>query len=355
MPLPANTDLTGVTMTLAPMTPFIASGSRDEFMCTVLDPATTTGMFVTGLQVRPGNPTVVHHAVIGEVFATGANAAAIAPHPVGVPWDCSTIQVPADLVVSIWTPGNQPMQTPAQLAVPVLAGAKLVMQIHYHPAGTVAAPDTTSVDLRTSSVWPQKLYFVGAFGNAAAAPQLLPDPDDRIAGVPEFRIPANKPDHTEHMAIPVPDLGGLTGVQFYSVNPHMHLVGTHINATITRPAPRGNDPQTECLANGTWNFDWQRTYAYDAPIAQLPSAMPGDVIDVVCHWNNTMANPFEQRALADAGLVAPVDVTLGEGSSTDEMCLEIFGLSIDAPPQPTALTESQLPMRLLSALSAPAR
>jgi hypothetical protein len=32
----------------------------------------------------------------------------------------------------------------------------------------------------------------------------------------------------------------------------------------------------------------------------------------------------------------PIDVELGEGQSTDEMCLEIFGIAADAPPQPTA-------------------
>jgi len=40
-----------------------------------------------------------------------------------------------------------------------------------------------------------------------------------------------------------------------------------------------------------------------------------------------------QRALADAGLVAPIDINLGEGS-LDEMCLEIFGILLDAPAQP---------------------
>jgi len=230
------------------------------------------------------------------------------------------------------------METPTELAVPLVAGAKLAMQIHYHPAGTVGDPDITSIDMRMSQTWPQKMYFVAAFGNAAAAPTLLPDPDDRIAGVPEFRIPANIADHQEHMQFTVPSLGGLTNIQLYSVNPHMHLIGTHINATITRPAPRGADPQQECIANGNWNFDWQRTYLYDVPIPQLPSVAPGDVIDIDCHWNNTIDNPFEQRAMKDAGLIAPVPVTLGEGNSTDEMCLEIFGISVDAPPVPAART-----------------
>jgi len=351
VPVPANTDLPNVTKTVRPTQAFTSAGDRDQFMCTVLDPGLAQGAWMNGLQVRPGNPVVVHHAVITEVFATGTNANLIASHPTGVPWDCSAEQLPADLVVSIWTPGNQPMQTPTQLAVPLLAGSKLVMQIHYHPAGAVNDPDITAIDLRTTTTWPQKMYFVGAFGNAFQAPNLLPDPDDRTAA-PEFRIPANSAAHEEHMTFAVGDLGGLQNVQLYSVNPHMHLVGTHINSSIVRPAARGADPQTECLANGNWNFDWQRTYIYDTPIASLPSVQPGDVINVNCRWDNTMANPFVQRALMDAGLHAPVDITLGEGNSTDEMCLEIFGISVDAPPQGSfrTLTPDRFPLAALSSL-----
>lgn len=336
---PASTALSGVTATLTPATPFAASGDRDEFICYVLDPQPGAGTWITGLQVRPGNPDVVHHVVLSELQAGADQDALVAAHGLGQPWDCSEQPTPAGFVLSIWTPGNDPTEMPPGMAIPLVSGSKLVMQIHYHPAGTPHAPDATSVDLRTSSVWPQRMYFISAFGNASAAPQLLPDPDDRTS-TPEFRIPANIADHEEHMRFPIPSLGGLTDVRVYSVNPHMHLLGTHIRGTLERSAPPAGEPATECLANGLWNFDWQRTYTYDTSLDQLPTVEPGDVLDIQCHWNNTLQNPFEQRALADAGLVAPVDVGLGEGQSTDEMCLEIFGLSIPAPAQPSAL---QLP------------
>jgi hypothetical protein len=240
---------------------------------------------------------------------------------------------PADFVVHIWTPGNQPMQTSGEIAVPIVANAKLVMQIHYHPAGLVHNPDRTSIDLRFSNTWPSKMYFVTALGNAAAAPQLLPGPND--ADGPEFRIPKNVADHTEHMRFTIPDLGGLQDVRVFSVNPHMHLLGTHISSTIERPIARGGDPATECLANGNWNFDWQRTYTYDAALEDLPSIAAGDVLDIKCSWDNTLDNPFELRLLDDAGLGQPIDILLGE-QTTNEMCLEIFGIAIDAPPPPAS-------------------
>jgi hypothetical protein len=78
VPKPANTDLANPTMSLAPTTAFVSSGDRDQFFCTVLDPQLAVGTWLTGLQVRPGNDAVVHHAVITEVLATGAGATAIA-------------------------------------------------------------------------------------------------------------------------------------------------------------------------------------------------------------------------------------------------------------------------------------
>jgi len=150
----------------------------------------------------------------------------------------------------------------------------------------------------------------------------------------------------------IPALGNLQDVRLYSVNPHMHMVGTHISAKLERPAARGNDPQQECVANGKWNFDWQRTYIYNAPLDKLPTVAEGDVLDIQCKWNNTLANPFVQRSLRDAGLGAPIDITLGE-QSLDEMCLEIFGVAANAPPPNAARTmplPDELPLDLMKAM-----
>src|SRR6185436_12077042 len=200
-----------------------------------------------------------------------------------------------------------------------------------HPAGRINPPDTTAVDIRISQTAPRKMYFIAAFGNEAQAPALLADPDD--VGAPRFLVPKDKADHVEHMRRTVPDLGGLTDVRIYSANPHMDLVGTHIAGRIERPAARGSEPKNECLANGRWNFDWQRTYIYDTALDQLPSVQAGDVIDITCHWNNTIQNPFVQRMLNDGHLPPqPVDISLGE-QTTNEMCLEILGLAVTIPPQ----------------------
>jgi mono/diheme cytochrome c family protein len=336
IPPPQSQELSDISRTLIPDLGFVTSGSKDQFICFVLDPGVTQPVaWLTGLQVRPDLKEVVHHAVISEVVAGPEQDALVAARGIGRPFDCGTAAPPSNFVVHIWTPGNQPMQTQPEIAVPITSGAKLVMQIHYHPAGGTHRADKTAVDLQFSSTWPRKMYFVTAIGNEVTSPNLLPGPAD--VGGPQFKIPRNVADHPEHMRVTIPSLGDLTDVRLFSANPHMHLVGTHISATIERPAARGDDPKTECLANGNWNFDWQRTYTYDTTLDKLPSIAAGDIVDIKCRWNNTISNPFVQRMLIDSDLPPqPIDITIGE-QTTNEMCLEIFGLAINAPARPTAI------------------
>ncbi|CAN5818103.1 hypothetical protein BH11MYX3_BH11MYX3_39220 [soil metagenome] len=334
---PPSTALEGISKTLTPTQGWTTTGTKDQFVCYVLDPGNTQLTWLTGLQVRPGNDLVVHHAVLTEVTKQPDIDAIVAQRGIGQPWDCSASATPGDFVVNVWTPGNQPMNTPTELAVPLVPNAKIVMQIHYHPANHTNDIDFTSVDLKFSTVWPRKMYFVAAIGNEFAAPNLEPSPDEAPGAMPAFMIPRNAANHPENMNRTLDSLGGLTGVKVFSVNPHMHLVGTHISGKIVRPTARGAEPKQECLANGAWNFDWQRTYIYDAPIDSLPSIEAGDRIEVSCRWNNTIENPFVQRMLADSNLPPqPIDISLGE-QTTNEMCLEIFGLAVDAPPKPTAI------------------
>jgi hypothetical protein len=345
LPPPPETELTGVTDTLVPGTPYVTSGPDDQFRCFLLEPDFPEPIkWMTGLQVRPGNPDVVHHAVLA-VMQPGAELNALkAAVGVGRAFECTNpATATGSYLLGVWTPGNQPMQTDDNLAVPILRGSAVVMQIHYHPAGQVNDADATSVDLRLGDTWPEKLYTYAAWGNAFMAPQLLPDPDDRF-GV-EFRIPANSDDHGEHMRFTVGagEGGEPLEVPLFAAYPHMHYIGIGLQVRIERAAPQSGEPANECLVNvPRWNFDWQRAYQYDASFANLPTVRTGDTIDVQCTYDNTLENPFVQRALDDAGLDQPIDIYLGE-ETLDEMCLGIFGMVFDAPPPQSSVAMPRVP------------
>jgi hypothetical protein len=79
--------------------------------------------------------------------------------------------------------------------------------------------------------------------------------------------------------------------------------------------------------NGKGIANWQRSYQYDAPITESFRVRAGDRVRLRCVYNNTMSNPGVVEMLAEAGLDAPVDVGLGEGT-LDEMCLTGVGVAI---------------------------
>ncbi|MEZ4399230.1 MAG: hypothetical protein R3B06_04380 [Kofleriaceae bacterium] len=348
VPPPPLVELAGVNRTLVPSTPFVTTGDADQFICFALDPAVTSLTWMTGLQIRAGNPDVVHHAVTVALFPKrsaadpdGPNEQLRAAGTIGVPFDCAdggVTTMPNSFLLGVWTPGNQPIDLPRGVAAPLLAGSLIVIQIHYHPGGRVTnAPDATAVDLRLDTVRPTQLYTATAVGNAGRAPDLLPGPADR--GAPEFRIPAGSAEHRESMRFTI---GALDApLPLLSAYPHMHYVGTGIDVEIARAAPTAAQPADECLYSGGWNFDWQRSYLYDAPIEALPTVATGDVIDVSCTYDNTVRNPFVQRALAEAGLDAPIDVVLGE-ETLDEMCLGIFGVAVPFPPAARPASEADV-------------
>ena len=338
VPTPPIYELTGVTATLRPTTPFITTGENDQFICYALDPGNTELAWINGLQIRAGNPDVVHHAVTVALFPKdrptdpdGPLEQLRAAGTIGVPFDCAdggVTTMAGSFLLGVWTPGNQPIDLPAGIAAPLLPRSLVVIQIHYHPGGRLTnAPDATEIDLRLDAARPTQIYTATAIGNAAAAPELLADPDDR--GPPEFRIPANSDTHGERMRFTLGDVDA--PIPLFSAYPHMHYVGTGIDIRITRAASSPTQPTSECLFSGDWNFDWQRSYLYDAPVAALPTVASGDVVDLACSYDNTLRNPFVQRALTEAGLIAPIDIALGE-QTLDEMCLGIFGVVVPLPP-----------------------
>lgn len=331
VPPPPTTTLTGITHTTTPAVPYVTSGTADEFICFVLDPGVTQLGWVNGAQLTPGNPKVVHHAVTSVIPPGAALDALVAERGVGVPFDCASgMPTPEGAyLLNVWTPGQDPMTTPPEIALPLQPGAALITQFHYHPGGIVNAPDASRIDLRLTSTVPEKMFVIGAWGNAFAAPELLPGANDP-GGDPVFFIPADEPDHREHMRFQVVADRPERFPLFFAY-PHMHYIGVELAVSIERATTLPGEPASECLINvPRWDFDWQRTYQYDAPIDQLPTVGNGDIIDIRCSYDNTMANPFVERALAELGLTDPIDVVLGE-ESLDEMCLGIFGIAFDVP------------------------
>jgi hypothetical protein len=313
---PAQTyfELADADKELTPLAPFVAGGDDgDTFRCFVLDLDATQDLFLNAVQVVPGNPQVVHHAVL-FVDAEGTSSTLAGPDG---GFDCfGGSGVTSAATLDVWVPGSPPREFPPNVGTRLPAGSKLVMQIHYHAVGGAAAPDLTKVQIRFNPVPPELELFTVLFGNASEAPQLLPGPNDEN-GV-EFRIPAGAKNHTEAMKFTTSIDDG-NEIALYGVFTHMHYVGRDMAVVVEHA-----DGTAECLLRTPqWDFNWQRFYAYDAPLQDLPTLRYGDTIGLGCMYDNSMENPFVQRALKEQGLIAPVDVRLGE-ETLDEMCVAGF-------------------------------
>ena len=322
--LPPTISLTleGANQHLEPRAGFVANGGRDQFTCFVMDPELVEERWLTGVQVTAGNKEVVHHALI---FADSSGQAAALANADGY-YDCAANQGLGGDLIAAWAPGAVPNETPPGVGIAVAAGSDIVMQIHYHSVGDEAEIDVTALDIRWQDTRPDRQAVLALVGNASSRGDgLQPGPnDDR--GI-EFRIPAGASGHTETMEIALDSPG--TRYQLYMAGTHMHYVGTDMAIWVDHANPEGDEPASECLVQTpNWNFDWQRTYAYDTPLETVPQARFGDTLRLRCTYDNTLSNPGVARALSDAGQDEPADVYLGE-TTLDEMCLGIFGVVVE--------------------------
>jgi hypothetical protein len=279
----------------------------DQFHCLTFDPGLTEDVYLDGLQVIAGNTKIVHHVLVFVDEAAGS-----ADWEDGIRRDCGGGSgVPGARLVAAWVPGGLPTEPPADVGIKVLAGSRIVFNVHYH--ANVLGPeidDTTAVALRyTTNVpaWVSEFRLLGAPGDG-----------DSVTG--EFLIPAGAVDHEETIEWVVPPLGDIE-VRLWAAGNHMHKVAVDAKVSITR------DGEEQCLVQTPrWDFGWQRMYEYDLPIDEGFRVETGDVFRIRCTYDNSLANPGVISALAEVGLDTPRDVQLGE-ATLDEMCLAGVGVA----------------------------
>ena len=77
-----------------------------------------------------------------------------------------------------------------------------------------------------------------------------------------------------------------------------------------------------------YDFEWQRSYAYDVPLEELPTFMAGDVLTIDCGYHNSLENPLMREALGRVDRDEPGEVVLGD-ETLDEMCLVALLFSLE--------------------------
>jgi hypothetical protein len=317
------------TNTYALAEPYMVEATgKDDIRCFPLDPGFAENTWVGGSNIIPGDPKVVHHVIVfidpdgeGTTLAEGKSNYSCFGGP----------RLQKQSLLLAWAPGVPPTRYGEDSGLKVPKGARLVMQVHYHPGrnGETVA-DKTTIELKTLATKPKYMAEILLVGNVdggqAGVTKLLPGPNDPSTG-PTFLIPSNAKNHTETMEAIIPAKNGFVQVpplNVYAVGTHMHWAGVDMEIEVERKQPTPEQPAHECLL-GTpkYDFNWQRHYVYDAPLDKLPVVSPGDKLRFRCTFDNTTDNPHVARSMAEQRMNKPPQIRLGE-TTNDEMCQGIL-------------------------------
>jgi len=279
VPVPEAPGLDVVHKEIAPLDPHVPSGDPDEYRCFLIDPDLDEDTFLTAWEVRPGAPEEVHHMILYTLDSEAAEAQAdqldgLDPEP---GYSCfGSSLVGESRPIAAWAPGTPPTVLPDGSGIRLLAGRRLVMQLHYYTPGE-AVPDQTSIAMTLeSSVQREALTY------------LLAD----LA----MEIEPGRPDAPASFELSLGQLGLPLGVYVRGVFPHMHRRGQTLRLEST------HEGQTQCLIDvPRWDFDWQQMVFYD----QARYLFPTETLRLSCTFDTTDDTE---------------PVAWGEGTE-DEMCL----------------------------------
>jgi len=317
-----------------PYTPSAPNGTgTDDYRCFLLDPALQDDMFVTGTDVLPGNPGVVHHVILFRVPPVQvAQARRLDEEADGEGWTCfggTGLGVGAELDdapwLGGWAPGGHESVLRSGYGVPLAAGSQIIMQVHYNLlAGT--DPDESATRLRvadgSADLQPVTTMLLPAPVELPCRPGHdegpLCDRDAALADVKErFGEEAGSTADWLHLLCPASVTGPVQSCTQTVHRPltiigaagHMHLLGRSISIEVNPDTPRAKT----ILDIDVWDIDNQCA----RPITPV-RLEEGDQVRVTCEHSQ------ELRDLLPAFDGQPERyVVWGEGT-TDEMCLGIL-------------------------------
>jgi copper type II ascorbate-dependent monooxygenase-like protein len=320
--------------------PQAEAGGADDYRCILLDPKIAADSFLSGVVLQPGNPNLVHHAILYRVDPEqlGAAKAKDAGDP-RLGWSCfGGPGLPgngADLGglnsapwVAAWATSGGEQRFAAGTGQRARAGTRVILQMHYNLLNGDGA-DSTTVKLRLAPrgarLQPLQTLLLPAPVELPCAPKETGPLCDREAsvmdvirrfGVDSGRVVAGLQllcdgSFTNPKAGPTQSCGRpvTQTLQLRAVAGHMHLLGRSVRIDLQRQDGTGQ----RLLDVKVWDFDDQRATV----LPETLTVRAGDRLRVSCTHDATL-----RRTLPALRKLPPRYVVWGEGSS-DEMCLGI--------------------------------
>lgn len=227
---------------------------KDIYVFFVFDYVFPEDTWINSIQVRPGNPKVVHHAnvhLVPPMFK--------APEEGYIAGDFDP-SARGTIMISGWVPGTNTVKLDEGTAVRIPKGMRLGIQIHYAPT------EQESIDQTQIGI-----YFANGIVNKNLR-LLFGDRKDLV-------IQPEKPDQS---FVARSTFNTDAVIKFFHV--HMHLRGKSYVMKFTYP-----DGRTEtAIEVQNYDFNWQRSYILDQPI-RVPK---GTVVEYVGTYDNSAKNRF---------------------------------------------------------------
>ncbi len=237
----------------------LAADGKDVYRNLVVPIPLDSRRFIRGVEFRPGNSKVVHHAFVCVDETRGSRRLADRERPAGfdgmeLP---ETAHMPGGQLLG-WQPGKQPSFSPPGLSWELKQGTDLVLQLHLHPSGK---PET---------VQPQVgLYFTDVPPtNTAYRIKLENWKIDVPPGVSDYHV-------EQSYILPI-------DVWLLRILPHAHYLGKELK--VYAELPEGTKKWLIYIRQ--WDFNWQGDYEYKKPV-ELPK---GTKVIMNFSYDNSPAN-----------------------------------------------------------------
>jgi hypothetical protein len=340
LPLREGEDRLTLTMPEA-YTPSAPTGTgTDDYRCFMLDPKLNQDAYLTGTNVLPGNPDVVHHVILFRVPPDQVDEATRlddADHGEG--WTCfggSGVGGEVDQLndapwLGAWAPGGSETQTPDGYGVDLPRGSRIIMQVHYNLLADVG-PDMSSTQIRVMErkpgITPLHTFLMPSPVELPCRPGRDDSPlCDRDASIADARErfgmvggalaeglhylcgteprPSEVSTCTRTLSRPMTVLAAAG---------HMHLLGRQIKLEVNPDTPEART----VLDIKVWDFDDQGA----RPVRPI-RLDAGDTVRVTCRHSQTLRDKLPAFDGQEEKYVV-----WGEGT-TDEMCLGLLSVAFD--------------------------
>jgi hypothetical protein len=321
-----------------------AKGATDDYRCFVVDPKLSGDVSVTSARIEPGASRVVHHVILFRITAAQvAEAARLDAAAPGLGWSCfggtgidavgtgGSVRSTLDDSnwISAWAPGSSGGRLPDGTGVPLPAGSRIVMQVHYNllngkapdrsRAVLTVAPASSGLDRVRTMLLPAPVELActtGETGRLCNRIDALTDLSRKYGSTAGF-VPAGllllcgrSPADVTPSPVSRCDRRVAEPTRILAAAGHMHLLGSSIRLELNPGTPRAR----VLLDIPRWDFHWQGAYTLASPV----EARPGDVVRVTCRYD------VARRHHGVEGVPrTPRYILWGEGT-TDEMCLGLL-------------------------------